>query len=123
MRGDEDPVAVELKLLLNVGVLLQAVARLALPPKVYVGVPAHCKILKTRRKHIIKLFRMLGLGLLLIDPVRESDRVKVIRDPGEYQPRQSKPRKQRLLQEFNHRVGDPNRGASETRRGIMTAYR
>ena len=40
VRGEEVPVVVELKLTLNLDVVLQAVGRLALTPKVYIGIPA-----------------------------------------------------------------------------------
>jgi len=121
VRGDEEPVIVELKLAVNLNVILQAVDRLGLSSKVYVGVPDWCKVLRGRRKHLIKLFRMLGLGLIAIDTQR--NKVEVVVDPGDYRPRKSKHRRERLLREFEQRVGDPNIGGSATRRGIMTAYR
>jgi hypothetical protein len=123
VRGKEAPVVVELKLSLNLNVVLQAVERLSLTSNVYIGIPQHCKTLKRRRRHIIKLLRMLGLGLLVIDPARETGSVQVLLDPGEYRPRQSKRRQERLLGEFMKRVGDPNLGGTEKRKGIMTAYR
>jgi hypothetical protein len=123
VRGDETPVVVELKLSLNLNVILQAVERLSLTPKVYIGVPGHCKVLKRKRRHIIKLLRMLGLGLVAIDPNWEGGSVKVLLDPGDYRPRKSKHRLDGLLGEFRERIGDPNPGGTETRRGIMTAYR
>lgn len=123
VRNHETPVIVELKLSLNLSVILQAVNRLALAPTVYVGVPKSCSMLKKQRKQVIKLFRMLGLGLITIDPNARSNPVKVLLDPGTYQPRQSAWRQQRLLAEFDKRVGDPNAGGSEMRYGIVTAYR
>jgi hypothetical protein len=123
VRGDEAPVVVELKLSLNLEVVLQAVERLAATPKVYVGIPEDCGVLNRRRKHIIKLLRMLGLGLIIIDPKRRTGRVSVLLDPGEYRPRRSKQRQERLLGEFMKRVGDPNLGGTHMRKGIMTAYR
>lgn len=123
VRGEEAPVVVELKLSLNLNVVLQAVERLSLTPKVYIGIPEQCKILNRRRKHIIKLLRMLGLGLVVIDPDRETGSVNVLLDPGEYKPRKSKHREERLLGEFIKRVGDPNLGGKEKRKGIMTVYR
>ena len=62
VRGAEAPVVVELKLSLNLNVVLQAVERLSLTPKVYIGVPKRCSVLSARRKHVVKLLRMLGLG-------------------------------------------------------------
>jgi len=123
IRGDEDPVVVELKLSLNLDVILQAVDRLALTSKVYIGVPRWCGALKRRRRRIVKLFRMLGLGLLAVDPSLETGNVEVLLDPGEYKPRTSKRRKERLLGEFMRREGDPNPGGTGRRKGIMTAYR
>lgn len=123
IRGKEAPVVVELKLSLNLNVVLQAVERLSLTPKVYIGIPKQCKILNRQRKHIIKLLRMLGLGLVVIDSDRETGSVNVILDPGEYRPRKSKKRQERLLGEFVKRIGDPNLGGTEKRKGIMTAYR
>ncbi len=123
VRGDEAPVVVELKLSLNLGVILQAVERLTLTPKVYIGIPAGCSVLKRQRKRIIKLLRMLGLGLLAIDPKLKTGSVDVLLDPGEYRPRKSKHRQERLLGEFMRRVGDPNLGGADRRKGIMTAYR
>ncbi len=123
VRGKETPVIVELKLSLNLDVVLQAVDRLSLSPKVYIGVPRQTRILKRRRKRIIKLLRMLGLGLVVIDVDREADGVEVLIDPGEYRPGKSKHRQERLLGEFMRRVGDPNVGGMAKRKGVMTAYR
>ncbi len=123
VRGEEDPVVVELKLTLNLDVVLQAVERLSLTPLVYVGAPRRCSTLKRRRKRVVKLLRMLGLGLVAIDPTRSVGGVEVLLDPGEYRPRRSKPRRERLLGEFVKRVGDPNLGGTNRRGGVMTAYR
>lgn len=123
LRDKETPVIVELKLTLNLDVILQAVERLSLTQKVYIGIPKQCKILNRRRRHIFKLMRMLGLGLITIDLDQEKSEVKVLIDPSEYRPRKSKHRQERLLGEFVKRVGDPNLGGSEKRKGIMTAYR
>jgi hypothetical protein len=123
VRGEEVPVIVELKLSLNLNVVLQAVERLSLTPKVYVGIPIRCGILKRRRRQIIKLLRMLGLGLVVVDPELETGSVEVLIDPGEYKPRKLKRLQERLLGEFMRRIGDPNLGGAEKRKGIMTAYR
>ena len=123
IRGREPPVVVELKRALNLDVVLQAVARLSLTPKVYIAVPKQSTALNSRRRHVVKLLRMLGVGLLAIDPGHEPSSVEVLLDPGEYRPRKSKPRQERLLGEFTRRVGDPNLGGADRRRGIMTVYR
>lgn len=66
---------------------------------------------------------MLGLGLITVDVKAKKNAVKILLDPGEYKPRPSKFRQQRLLGEFVKRVGDPNLGGAESRGGTMTAYR
>ena len=123
VRDTEAPVVVELKLSLNLDVVLQCVDRLSLTPKVYIGVPKQCKSLNRRRKPLFKLLKMLGLGLLVIDPKKERNNVEVLIDPAEYKPRKSKHRQERLLGEFASRVGDPNLGGIEKKNGTITAYR
>jgi hypothetical protein len=123
VRGEEAIVVVELKLSLNLTVLLQAVDRLKMTDTVYIGVPKGISVLKKQRKRIVKLLRMLGIGLLVIDPQARIGNVDVLCDPGEYKPRQIKKQTRKLLGEFQHRVGDPNMGGSSMQRGIMTAYR
>ena len=123
VRGEEEPVVVELKLSLNLDVVLQAVDRLSLTSKVYIGVPANTSMVSRRRRLVTKLLRMLGLGLVLISPDKDAGRVKVFLDPREYRPRRSGRRVERLFGEFAHRVGDPNLGGAEKRKGVMTAYR
>ena len=123
VRGDEELVVVELKLSLNLELVLQAVDRLAVTSKVYVGVPVGTHNLRRRRRQTVKLLRMLGLGLLVIDPDVERHGVDAVLDPGGYRPRRSRRRRGLLLREFVRRVGDPNLGGASVRNGIMTAYR
>lgn len=125
VRGEEDPVVVELKLSLNLTVILQAVDRLSLTPNVYIGIPRAIAPLKKRkrRKQILKLLKMLGLGLIAIAPDLKTGSVDILLDPSDYQPRISKKSQQRLLGEFMQRLGDPNLGGSAKRKGVMTAYR
>lgn len=121
VRGDEDPVIVELKAKLSLSLFHQAVARQAITDAVYVAVPRGTggAFLKAIADNVA-LCRRLGLGLIT---VRISDGlVETHCDPAPYRPRQSKPRKERLLREFARRVGDPNSGGA-TRKGLVTAYR
>ena len=84
--------------------------------------PNSCGALKkAKRKRIVKLLKMLGLGLVAINLKRNT--VEIIVDPTSYQPRQSKPRQQWLIDEFKARVGDPNLGGASTKAGRMTAYK
>lgn len=117
IRGDEPPVIVELKTALNLPLILQGVARQALFADVYLAVPQPTKWTH-RYRDLIALLRRLGLGLLTV----KGDRVETHLDPGPYQPRRNAPRADRLLREFQRRVGDPNTGGT-TGTPRMTAYR
>lgn len=120
-RGDEDPVIVELKTGFSLSLFHQAVDRLAISDTVYIAVPlTSSRAFQKSLKNNTALCRRLGLGLIT---VRLKDGlVQIHTDPGPYKPRQSKPKKARLLKEFAKRVGDPNQGGA-TRQGLMTAYR
>lgn len=116
------PTIVELKLSLNLEVILQAVDRLVLSPIVYIGVPSTCGALKKKKRNrIIKLLKMLGIGLVAINLTRNTTLVLV--NPTTYKPRQSKPKQQWLIDEFVARAGDPNLGGASTKKGRMTAYK
>lgn len=120
---DELVVVIEFKLSINLTILLQAVDRLKYSDTVYIGVPSNIPPLKRNRRRIVKLLRMLGIGLMVVHPRSKVGKVEVLCDPGEYKPRQVKKRQELLLGEFFHRLGDPNMGGSSTKQGIMTAYR
>lgn len=121
MRGEEDPVIVELKARFSLSLFHQAIERQALTDAVYVAVPRiTSKAFRKALRNNISLCRRLGVGLMT---VRLKDgRVEAHLDPAPYAPRQSKRKQTRLLREFTRLVGDPNTGGS-TRRGLMTAYR
>src|SRR5512136_2327891 len=87
VRGTEHPVVVELKLAFSLDVLLQAVNRLSISSVVYIGIPSSCRAFRKRRQRIMKLLRMLGIGLILISVNSKRSRAEVLLDPGEYHPR------------------------------------
>lgn len=121
VRDGEEPVVVELKAGFSLSLFHQAIERQAITDAVYVAVPRgsgrpFLKALAGNRK----LCRRLGLGLITVR--LQDEFVEVHCDPEPYRPRQSKPRKARLLREFARLVGDPNTGGM-TRRNLVTAYR
>ncbi|HTV67171.1 MAG TPA: DUF2161 family putative PD-(D/E)XK-type phosphodiesterase [Rhizobiaceae bacterium] len=122
VRGDEDPVLVELKSGFSLALFHQAIERQSISDAVYVAVPAMTG--RASYKALVenkKLCRRLGLGLIT---VRLSDGfVEIHCDPEPYKPRQSKPRKARLLREFVRLVGDPNSGGASRRNSLVTGYR
>jgi len=115
VRGSEPPVIVELKRTFGIGLVLQAVNRLALSDAVYLAVGAWPKNLRD----VKRLCRRLGVGLMIVI----EERVDILLDPAPYRPRKNARRVGRLLGEHARRVGDPNRGGSSTRVPLMTAYR
>lgn len=129
--GDEEPpVIVELKLQLNLKVILQAVDRFAISESVYVGIPADLKTYTRERKRVLKLFRRLGLGLITINPKVGGRKgkaptgiVHIILDPNPTRPKPDKRRAARLKHEFETRVGDPTPGGLGPRKKQLTAYR
>jgi len=121
VRAEEPPVIVELKLTLNIDVLLQGVDRLALSSIIYIGIPHDAKSFKKKRKLCLKLLKMLGFGLILINA--KSNKVEVLLDPSEYKPRKVKQKKEKLLGEFQSRIGDPNLGGMASKKGVLTSYR
>ncbi len=117
MRGDDEPVLVELKLGFSLALLHQGIARQTVSDAVYLAVPhSSGKALKEN----LNLCRRLGLGLMTVR-LRDGF-VEVLVDPAPYRPRKSAKRKGRLLREFARRVGDPNAGGA-TRVGLVTSYR
>ena len=127
-RGKEEPVVVELKQRFSLDLVLQAVERQKLSDKVYVAVAddgGRHSTLRRRYRAVLRLCRMLGVGLLLVRPATNGTgaaQVEARLDPGPYRPRKNQRRRDRLLREFAHRVGDPNPGGT-VGRWIMTAYR
>jgi hypothetical protein len=121
VRGEEDPVVIEMKLRFSLELVFQAVERLSLTDKVYVAIDHGKKSLWTRRpKQILRLCRSLGIGLLTVHV--ERGLVEPRLDPGPYRRRPNAKRRERLLREFARRVGDPALGGG-TRQPVMTAYR
>lgn len=128
IRGDDDPVIVELKTTFNLSLIFQSIDRQAISDCVYIAFPAANPDTKKgawsrNRKDILKLCRRLGLGVITVKFYkRRAPFVEVHVDPAPYRPRKLKRRKSMLLHEFNRRVADHNIGGS-TKRPIVTAYR
>jgi len=123
VREGEPPVIVELKLSLNLDVVMQAVERLTLTTLVYIGIPRSCGVYRRRRTRLLKLLRRLGVGLVIVETGAAAGSAKVLLEPGEHRRRTSAGRRKRLLGEFHRRAGDPNLGGAMTKTGIVTAYR
>ncbi|PKF60730.1 hypothetical protein CW745_12705 [Psychromonas sp. psych-6C06] len=121
-KGDE-VVIIELKLTLNLTLLLQAMDRFSLTDIVYIAIPKQCTIYKKQHKQIKKLVKRLGIGLMVIDMQPTRHYVEVIFDPQDYTPRQNKRKQGTLLKEFTLRQGDTQKGGSTRQKSGLTAYR
>lgn len=123
IRGEEEPVVVELKLSFSLALVMQGVARQALFDQVYLAVPASgARGWRLRYKDITRLCRRLGLGLLAVRFENGAPTVEAHLDPGPYAARRNAARRGRLLREFQRRTGDPNRGGTTGEKRV-TAYR
>lgn len=120
LQEGEEPVIVELKRTFTLGLLRQAVARLAITDSVYVAVPRWRGRSGWRTfKGNVGLCRRLGVGVLSVRT--EDGTVQVHAEPGPFRTRKSRVRRTRMLKEFTGREGDPNLGG--TRGKVVTAYR
>ncbi len=112
-------VIVEMKLGFNLDLLLQATDRIRAADQVWLAVPSTRRG-RDRDPRVHRLCRLVGFGLLAVNPAR--DRVEVLAEPGPYRPRPDQRRRARLLSEHVRRSGDPSPGGL-TRQPVMTAYR
>jgi hypothetical protein len=121
VRPGEPPflIVAELKLGFTLDLVLQGVDRLAAADEVWLAVRATRRG-RDRDGRAHRLCRLLGFGLLAVDPVRRS--VEVLAEPGPYRPRRNARRRSLLLTEHRQRRGDPALGGS-SRQPVMTAYR
>lgn len=123
LRGEEEPIAVEIKLSFSLQLVMQGVARQAFFDQVYLAVPASGpKGWKLRYRDITALCRRLGLGLIAVRFGAGEAKVEPHLDPAPYRPRRNAARRGRLLKEFAARAGDPNTGGTTGVRRV-TAYR
>ena len=110
---------VEMKLGLNLDLLLQVTDRSRVADEVWMAVPATRRG-RDRDSRVHRLCRLLGFGLMTVNTAR--DRVEVLVEPGPYRPRRDHRRRVHLLVEHGRRRGDPSPGGG-TRQPVMTAYR
>jgi hypothetical protein len=122
-KKDDEIIIIELKLSLNITLLLQAVDRLSLANTVYIAIPKNAPIYKKQASKVKKLIKRLGLGLIVVDMQEAGQYVEVINDPDDYVPRKNKRKQCALLKEFSNRLGDPQKGGSNATRAVLTAYR
>ncbi len=126
VKGDE-LIVIELKLTLNVDLLVQATKRQRLTDAVYIAIPRPKYNLRSKRwTDICHLVKRLELGLILVSTVGKGKKADVLFHPTAFDraksKRQNKRKREILVKEINGRSADYNVGGS-TRTKIMTAYK
>ncbi|WP_413700814.1 DUF2161 domain-containing phosphodiesterase [Psychromonas sp. KJ10-10] len=121
-KGDQ-LIVIELKLNLNITLLLQAVERFSVADIVYIAIPKQCSLYRKQGKQVKKLIKRLGIGLIIVDIQTTSQYVEVVFDPQDYIPRKNKRKQDALLKEFNQRIGDTQKGGATRAKAGLTAYR
>lgn len=120
---DGETVIIELKLRLNLDVLLQAVDRQKMSDTVYIAVPfAKKSIVMKRYAETAGLLRRLGIGLIIVRRRREGMSCEIAQDAGVSGGARNKRRTRLLMNEFDGRTGDNNVGGT-TKTPLITAYR
>lgn len=120
-------VLIELKLNLNIDLLVQAAQRQRLSDLVYIAIPKP-KYKRSRKKwnDILHLIKRLELGLLLVSFTKSGSAVEAVLSPGVFDRLKSqqryKKKKVKLLEEIKGRNGDYNVGGSHKTK-LMTAYK
>ncbi len=116
----------EMKLTLNLDVVLQAVERQRAANIVYIAVPGKRKAMRTQRwRGALELLKRLNIGLLVVWAVGEACNIEELIEPEENgeKPRGHASRKRvRIERELNGRSGDWNTGGVHARK-LITAYR
>ncbi|MNI11174.1 hypothetical protein D3C73_643100 [compost metagenome] len=126
IRGDEQPIIIELKRSFNIPLIVQGIDRLRLSEQVYVAFELPNK---GRAPYglgwddLRRLCRMLGLGMITVQFFkRKKPSVDIVCDPQPYTPRPNKRAARNVVTEFRERSGDYNVGGSSKQK-LMTAYR
>lgn len=118
---DEQLVIVELKINVNLKLLIQATDRLSLTPLVYIAVPEPTRM-NAHWKGTVRLLKMLELGLILVSFGPTGNRARVEFNPHPYKPAVNRKKSNAVLKEALGRSGEYNIAGS-TRKKLVTTYR
>ncbi|NMB38119.1 MAG: hypothetical protein GX994_00895 [Firmicutes bacterium] len=124
---DGELIIIELKLNLNLDLLIQAVKRQRLTEYVYIVIPRpNFSMFSRKWKDLCFLVRRLELGLITVSLKGENPQVDIILNPSPFNREKSIRASQRktksIIAEIQGRHGNYNVGGS-TRTKIMTAYK
>ena len=120
---DDELIVVELKLSMNLTLLVQATQRQRVADSVYVAVPRPKGGIHTPNwRHICHLLRRLELGLILVSFTRKKPRIEVVFHPQPLERQKNTKARRSIIKEAEGRTADFNTGGS-TKKKLMTAYR
>lgn len=123
---DDVLLVVELKLRLNLELLLQAVDRQKTADLVYVAVPRPRSLRTARWRRLRHLLQRLELGLMFVTGANRSRRVEIALEAKPFDRLRSRQANRRnreaIVQELRSRTADYNQGGS-VRETLLTAYR
>jgi hypothetical protein len=120
-------IIIELKLNLNITLLMQAAKRQRYTPDVYIAIQRPKTSLRRRRwRDLIYLVRRLELGLILVSFEGKKPSVQLVHKPGPFDrtrsTRQSKRGRDQIIKEAKDRRSNTNIGGS-SKITTMTAYK
>ncbi|MGM0920641.1 MAG: DUF2161 domain-containing phosphodiesterase [Bacillota bacterium] len=123
----EELILVELKLRLNVELLIQAAKRQRYTEQVYIAIPKPSYSLRSKKwKDLCYLVKRLELGLIIVSFRQGKGYAEMKMEPASFDRgksmKQSKKRRDRILAEIAGRSGDHNVGGVNKTK-IMTAYK
>ncbi|MDP4133493.1 MAG: DUF2161 family putative PD-(D/E)XK-type phosphodiesterase [Bacillota bacterium] len=120
IRGEEI-IAIELKLHLNLDVIVQAALRQKVADKVYIAVPSPKRDALKRWQNVSHLLRRLEIGLITIKTSGANITFDAVPFNRPMSVRRSNKLKDKLITEFNGRHGDNNTGGTKGKN--VTVYR
>lgn len=124
---EDELIIIELKLSLNVDLLVQATNRQRLTDLVYIAIPKPKYNLRSKKwQDICNLIRRLELGLIIVSFLKTGAKMDIILSPKPFDRLKSmqrnKKKRENLIKEIQGRHGDHNVGGSHKTK-IMTAYK
>lgn len=127
IKEQDDPVIIELKLTLNLELLMQAAKRQRITEQVYIAIPKPTYSLRSQKwRDLSYVIRRLELGLIFVIFTGNQKEAKIMIEPTLFNRKksmqQSKKRRNQLMNEINGRSGNYNIGGSSKTK-IMTAYK
>lgn len=124
---EEELILIELKLTLNIDLLVQAAKRQRLTNQVYVAIPKPKLSFRSKKwKDLCHLVRRMELGLIIVSFLDDDAHVEIVFHPSSFDRKRSmqrsKIKRRAMFAEMEGRLADFNTGGSRQTK-IMTAYK